>query len=195
MPESSRSIYFATSNRGKMSEARTTLAPYGIEVRPFNGKGVEIQADTVREVAAYSARAAARRYGRRLIVEDAGLFVEALNGFPGPSSSYVFKTVGIRGLLSLLQGARSRAASFQSAVAFCDPEGEPVVFDGVVRGRISRSPTGENGFGFDPVFVPLGSRRSFGEMTMEAKCAVSHRGEALREFAAWFLAQKAGQRF
>ncbi len=156
MPDSSRQISFATSNRGKIAEARIILSPSRIEVRPFDGKGVEIQAETVSEVAAFSARAASRRYQRPLIVEDAGLFVDALHGFPGPSSSYVFKTVGIAGLLSLLQRARSRRACFRSAVAFCEPKGEPRVFEGTVTGRISRSPSGENGFGFDPVFVPSG---------------------------------------
>jgi len=195
MRGSSRSVAFATSNRGKIAEARVILSPSGIRVRPFNGKGVEIQAETVSEVAAFSARAASRVYRRPLIVEDAGLFVDALHGFPGPSSSYAFKTVGISGLLSLLERERSRRACFKSAVAFCEPTGEPRVFEGTVSGRISRSPSGENGFGFDPVFVPSGGRRSMGELTLEEKCAVSHRGEALRKFAEWYVGPDAGQLF
>jgi XTP/dITP diphosphohydrolase len=185
MPASNRSVFFATSNRGKVLEARIILRPFGVRVRPFSGKGVEIQADTV-EVASYSAREAARRYDQTLIVEDAGLFVEELDGFPGPFSSYAFKTIGIEGLLTLLGDRRSRKASFRSAVAYCEPRGEPRVFEGQVRGRIARSPTGENGFGFDPVFVPSGSERSMGELTLEEKCAISHRGEAMRKFAAWY---------
>ena len=192
---SGRPVAFATSNGGKVEEARTILSPYGIAVEPFDGKGVEIQAETVSEVAAFSARAAARRFGRPLIVEDAGLFVDALLGFPGPSSSNAFKTVGIGGLLALLEGARSRRASFRSAVAFCGPSSEPLVFEGSVAGRISRSPVGDRGFGFDPVFVPSGTRMTMGELTLEEKCAVSHRGEALRRFAVWYVGQDRGQRF
>ena len=195
MPGSSRSVYFATSNDGKIEEARTVLSTYGIEVVPFDGKGVEIQAETVSEVAAFSARAASRRYERPLIVEDAGLFVDALGGFPGPSSSYVYKTVGVRGVLKLLEGARSRKARFRSAVAFCLPTGEPRVFEGEVTGRISRSPSGENGFGFDPVFIPSGGRRSVGELTLEEKCAISHRGESLRKFACGILTPGLGNGF
>ena len=195
MRGSSRSVYFATSNEGKIQEARTVLSPYGIRVVPFDGKGVEIQAETVSEVAAFSARAASRRYDRALIVEDAGLFVEALGGFPGPSSSYAYKTVGIRGILALLEGARSRRARFRSAVAFCAPEGEPVVFEGEMAGRLSTSPSGENGFGFDPIFIPAGGRRSVGALTLEEKCAVSHRGKSLRKFASWYTGPEAGQRF
>lgn len=192
MPGSSRSVAFATSNQGKVREARAVLAPLGIEVVPFDGKGVEIQAETVREVAAYSARAAAGKYGIALFVEDAGLFVESLGGFPGPSSSYVFRTIGIGGLLRLLESGASRRARFMSAVAYCEPGGEPSVFEGIVRGRISASARGRNGFGFDPVFVPSRGRRSFGELTLGEKCAVSHRGEALRKFAEWYLRPSRG---
>ena len=195
MPGSSSSLTFATSNEGKVREARTILAPFGLEVEPLDGKGVEIQADTVSEVAAFSARAASRRFDRALFVEDAGLFVRALHGFPGPSSSYVFRTVGIDGLLSLLERAGSRGASFRSAVAYCEPDGEPVVFEGEVAGTILSSPSGRNGFGFDPVFLPSGGARSFGELTLEEKCLVSHRGEAMRKLASWYRSRSSGQRF
>jgi len=185
MPASSKSVYFATGNRGKVLEARIILKPFGVKVRPFSGKGAEIQAET-DQVASFSARDAARKYGRKLIVEDAGLYVEELDGFPGPFSSYAFKTIGIDGLLTLLGASKSRKAHFKSAVAYCEPGGEPHVFEGKVYGRISRVPAGENGFGFDPVFVPAGSTRSMGELTLEEKCGLSHRGEAMRKFAAWF---------
>lgn len=159
-----------------------------------------MQADTVAEVAAFAAREAARRFGRGVLVEDAGLFVDALKGFPGPFSSYVFKTIGISGLLGLIgEGTVSpsgRTARFKSAVAFCEPGGEPHLFNGEVQGTITVSPRGTNGFGFDPVFLPTGAARTMGELTLEEKCAVSHRGEALRSFAAWFLGSRpAGQRF
>jgi len=195
MRGSIKPVAFATSNRGKIEEARIVLSPFGMAVRPFNGKGLEIQAETVSEVAAFSAEVASRKHGRALIVEDAGLFVDSLQGFPGPFSSYVYKTLGIGGLLSLLEGARSRRASFRSAVAYCEPAGEPRVFEGLVTGRISKSPSGENGFGFDPVFVPTGSRRSMGQLTLMQKCEVSHRGEALRKFAAWYTSSNSGQLF
>jgi len=187
MRASSRSIRFATGNRGKVEEARMILSPIGIRQLPFDGKGVEVQASTVSEVAAYSARTASRQYGKTLIVEDAGLFVDALDGFPGPFSSYVFKTLGIAGLIDLLEGKRSRKASFRSAVAYCEPSGKPIVFDGLVSGRIIRQPVGARGFGFDPVFVPDQGKKTMAQMTLEEKCEVSHRGTALRKFAAWYV--------
>ena len=155
MPASSRPICFATSNEGKVQEARIVLSPFGITVRPFNGKGVEIQADTVSEVAAYSAGSASRKYQQALIVEDAGLFVESLDGFPGPFSSYVFKTLGDRGAAdpargSEIQAGRPSGARWPTATR----RASLVSSRGEVAGRIARSPSGENGFGFDPVFLP-----------------------------------------
>jgi XTP/dITP diphosphohydrolase len=184
MPGSNSSVFFATGNEGKVLEARIILEPFGIRVKPFSGKGVEIQAD-IERVASFSAKEAARKYHRSLVVEDAGLYVEAMSGFPGAFSSFVFKTVGIPGLLALLDG-RPRKAAFRSAVAYCEPGGRPRIFKGQVTGTIRRTPVGENGFGFDPVFVPDGQRKTLGELTMEEKCAISHRGHAMRKFAAWY---------
>ena len=186
MPASSRSVTFATGNRGKVHEARVILSPFGIRPLPFDGKGVEVQADTVSEVAAYSSRVASRKYGKALMVEDAGLFVDSLGGFPGPFSSYVFKTLGIAGVLRLLEGGGPRKASFRSAVAFCTPSGEPVVFEGSVSGLILPAPVGSGGFGFDPIFLPQGEKKSMAQMTLDEKCRVSHRGEAMRKFGSWF---------
>ena len=186
MPGSSRTVSFATGNSGKVEEATIILAPFGIRVKAFDGKGVEIQAETVEEVASYSAAEAASSFRRALMVEDAGFFVEALNGFPGVYASHAFGTIGIAGVLKLLEGSRSRRAVFRSAVAYCTPGGKPVIFRGEVKGRISEAQLGRGGFGFDPVFVPEGFRKTMAQLTVEQKCAVSHRGEAMRAFGAWY---------
>lgn len=187
MPASNRTrILFATSNPGKLEEARKVLAPMGFIVEGYDGKGTEIQADTTREVAAHTAMGAAARAGRPVIVEDAGLFVDGLKGFPGVYSAYALRTIGLDGLVRLLGGSRSRRASFVSSVAYCEPGGKPEVFDGSVRGTIALQPRGSRGFGFDPIFVPSGRRRTFGELSIEEKCRVSHRSRALRKFAAWY---------
>lgn len=193
MPGSNRSIWFATGNEGKAREARIILEPFGVHVRPFKGKGVEIQAD-IAEVASYSAAIAANRYRRPLIVEDAGLYVEALDGFPGAFSSFVFGTIGIPGLLALLE-KKPRKAAFHSAVAYCEPGGKPRVFAGRVEGTVCATPSGGNGFGFDPVFVPEGQKKTMGELTLEEKCAISHRGDAMRRFASWYSSRRPRQRF
>jgi XTP/dITP diphosphohydrolase len=200
MPGSSRgregSVLFATSNRGKLEEARIILSPLGLSVEQCDGKGVEIQADTTGEVAAHASRGAALAAGRPVLVEDAGLRVESLKGFPGPYSSHAFKTIGLAGIIALLRsppGRRvGRAATFVSSVGYCEPRGEPVLFEGSVRGTITRRPRGTKGFGFDPIFVPEGGSKTFGELTLEEKCAVSHRAVAMRKFAKWYVSRDRG---
>ena len=155
-------LLFATSNPGKLEEARMILAPFGLSVEQYDGKGVEIQADTTSEVAAFASRGASLAADRPVLVEDAGLFVEPLKGFPGPFSAYVFKTIGVAGIIALLRSSppgrgRDRAARFVSSLAYCEPRGEPWLFEGSVRGTITKRPRGKKGFGFDPVFVPDGS--------------------------------------
>lgn len=184
-------VLLATSNRGKLEEARTILSPFGLSVEQCEGKGIEIQADTTSEVAAFASRGAAKASGKPVLVEDAGLYVDSLKGFPGPYSAYVFKTLGVVGIIELLRSSpgKGRAASFVSSLAYCKPRGEPSLFEGSVTGTIARRPRGKRGFGFDPIFVPDGGARTFGELTLEEKCAVSHRAVALRKFAKWYLSR------
>jgi XTP/dITP diphosphohydrolase len=165
------------------------LRPYGLKVESVDAKGEEIQADSTAEVAAHSAKAAAAKLGRPVLVEDAGLSVDSLEGFPGPYSAYALRTIGIAGLVKLLGSSSKRGAHFTSSVAYCEPSKSPQVFEGTVEGRIARSPAGKNGFGFDPIFVAEGQRKTFGELTTEEKSGLSHRGAALRKFAAWYASQ------
>jgi len=194
MPGSSsrgvRAVLFATSNAGKLKEARTILAPFGISVKQYDGKGTEIQADTNSDVAAYASRGAAKAARRPVLVEDAGLYVDSLDGFPGPYSAYAFKTIGVAGILSLLRRSHSgRAARFVSSLAYCTPRGEPTLFEGSVRGLLTAKRRGTRGFGFDPIFVPDGGAKTFGELTLEEKCSISHRADAMKKFAKWYLSR------
>jgi XTP/dITP diphosphohydrolase len=120
-------------------------------------------------------------------VEDSGIFVDALKGFPGPYSRYIHDTVGIGSIITLMENVENRAAHFRSVVAFGSSEEQPVCFVGKVEGKISLRKRGTGGFGYDPIFVPLeGDGRTFGEMTMEEKNRFSHRARALRLFAEWY---------
>jgi XTP/dITP diphosphohydrolase len=185
-------ILFATSNRGKLEEAKRVLEPLGFSVQSEDVKGIEIQADTTGQVAAYSSRAAASLRGKPVLVEDAGLFVESLGGFPGVYSAYALKTLGMKGIITLLGASRERRARFVSSVAYCEPGREPDVFDGWVDGCIADEPRGTHGFGFDPIFIPEGGALTFGELSLDAKTAISHRGNALRKFAEWYLSSAPG---
>ena len=187
-------IWLVTGNRHKLEEARAALEPLGVRVEPLRARKLEVQSDSLEEIALHAARVAYASSPRPAVaVEDAGLFVEALNGFPGPYSSYAYKTIGVRGLLKLLEGVEDRRACFRSAVALVGP-GYERVFTGEACGTIAREPRGSGGFGFDPVFIPEGESRTFAEMSLEEKNRYSHRAKALRAAAEWLLKRAEGLR-
>ena len=184
-------VFFATGNINKFNEARSILSPYGISVGLLRVKGDEIQSDTLEEIAKSSAINAYKRTHLPIFVEDAGLFIETLNGFPGPYAAYVYKTIHNSGILKLLDNAKDRRAEFQSVIAYCDQTfSEPQYFDGESKGEITlteRKNEGKTTFGFDPIFQPNGSGKSFAEMTIDEKNGFSHRAMAIRKFAEWFM--------
>ena len=182
-------VLLATKNPHKLAEARVVLSPLGLEVRLLDVRKLEIQSNSLAEIARFAAENIRASAGAPVLVEDAGLFIDALGGFPGPYSAYVYSTIGLRGVLKLMEGVEDRRARFESAVAVKTPKGEVEVFVGAVEGVIAREPRGTRGFGFDPIFVPKGYSRTFAEMTIEEKCRVSHRARALRAAAAWILEQ------
>jgi XTP/dITP diphosphohydrolase len=188
MSRKGKLVYFATSNMHKFEEARLVLGEYGIGVAKLNVKGLEIQADDLEEIARTAVTHLTKTQSLPTLVEDAALFVKALNGFPGPYSSYVLRTIGNEGLLRLMQNVSDRRAEFKSAVAFCAPNIQPKSFQGVVEGSLSPEARGTHGFGFDPIFVPSeGDGRTFAEMETEEKNKISHRARAMRAFAKWYL--------
>jgi len=184
-------INFVTGNIHKLKEVESILRPYGIKVKMIKVKKMEIQADELRAIAEYAAINATKETGVPVVVEDAGLFIEALRGFPGPYSSYVFKTIGNDGIIKLMKGITDRRARFISVVVFAEPEGYVRTFVGVTEGLISIEPRGSMGFGFDPIFIPYeGDGRTFAEMSLDEKNRISHRGKAFRSLAKWLTGHK-----
>ena len=177
-----------TSNVHKFNEARQVLSEFRIATAMLNVGAVEIQDDSLENIAKTSAIDAVAKANLPVFVEDAGLFVKALNGFPGPYSSYVYRTVGTKGILKLLQNERKRDAYFLSVVAFSNAQepSKPKCFQGVVEGKIAYEERGKQGFGFDPIFQPYGGNsKTFAEMTTQEKNKYSHRAQALQKFARW----------
>jgi XTP/dITP diphosphohydrolase len=180
-------FYFATGNEHKLQEANAALAQYGMQALKLEDyHKIEIQSNDLEDIA-YSALALIiQKTDKPVFVEDSGLFVHELNGFPGPYSSYVFETLGVEGVLKLLEGAKSRKAEFRSSVAF-GMEGKWLAnFNSTTEGTIQLQPRGENGFGFDPIFVPMWTQKTFAEMEMKEKTIYSHRAKALSKLALWF---------
>lgn len=180
--------FFVTTNFHKFNEARRVLARLGVTAAMLRIKAVEIQDDNLEKIARGSVLDAVEKSSLPVLVEDAGLFVEALKGFPGPYSSYVYRTLGTRGVLKLMQGVTRRNAYFYSVIAFHSPlQVSPKCFHGKVEGKITPKEQGKKGFGFDPIFTPKGEiSRSFAEMTTIEKNKFSHRAQALRKFATWY---------
>jgi len=204
-------VWFLTSNAGKLAEATHHFSKLGMTVRALEvpeGSIVEPQASTLEEVAKAKIRQAMEHLphkGAMVLVEDAGLFVDALDGFPGVYSSYVHETVGNAGMLRLLthllsedpaRSKRLRAASFQAVAALWDGQ-EIHVGTGECRASIAHDIQGEGGFGYDPIFIPsdldeegmpldpetLGAvsthGQTFGSVDAEMKHQFSHRRRAL----------------
>lgn len=172
-------LVFVTGNKGKAHEAREALAPLGIDVEARDLKPVEIQADSLEEISRAKCEVLAGRVDGPFIVDDGGLFVHALHDFPGQYSAFVLRTLGVEGILRLMEGVEDRRASFRAVVSFHD--GERVhLFPGRCEGALTIRPrsTG-HGFGFDPIFVPEGQERTFAELPADYKNRFSHRGRAL----------------
>jgi len=181
-------VNFATSNRNKFLEAQSVMEEYRVRLVFLGHRTPEIQSDSIEEIARHSAKSSSSHANVAMVVEDAGLFIDALKGFPGPYSSFVFRKLGCNGILKLLSGSPDRKAKFVSVVAFCKPSGEPVCFTGTVKGVVATEARGTSGFGFDPIFVADGTgRKTFGEMSIAEKSRYSHRAKAFREFARWFV--------
>lgn len=172
-------IYFVTSNKGKHAEARAIFADL---VQKDIGY-TEIQADSLEEVAAYGIKEVAARLDGPVMIEDAGLFVEALQGFPGVYSAYVQRTVGNVGILKLMEGVENRNAHFKSVVAYVEPGMEPAFFTGEVHGQIGFEKRGQRGFGYDPIFY-VGDV-SLGEMEIAEKNRISHRAASMMALKSW----------
>jgi XTP/dITP diphosphohydrolase len=180
-------VFFATGNVHKFKEARVVLGEFGLAVGLLRMKAVEIQSSNLAQIASESAKDAYSRCHLPLIVEDAGLFIDGLKGFPGPYAAYAYKTRGNRGILKLMENAQDRSATFRSAIVFCD-SGTMKCFEGEALGTLSlqeKMSTRKAAFGFDPIFQPLGSDKTFAEMSVEEKNRFSHRAKALRKFAEW----------
>lgn len=177
-------MYFVTDNPHKYREAQEVLSSYGVDLRMLKGAKVELQGDDLGFIAMAAARIAYMRFRVPVVVEDAGLFIEALSGFPGPYSSYVYKRIGVNGIINLLKGVRRREAHFLAVVACVCPPFE-ARFEAKVRGVIADEPRGSGGFGFDPIFIPEGESRTFGEMNVSEKNKWSHRSKAFAKLGAW----------
>lgn len=174
------SFVLVTGNRGKIAEARLAL---GTDLEAVEVDLPEIQSLDYLEVVRAKADEAWRRLGRPLVVEEAGLDLAALNGFPGPLVKWMLQAVGAEGMARAAHALGDRRASARCFLLYKDGDRE-VIAEGRTEGTLVLPPRGSHGFGWDPVFLPDGSDLTFAELTGAEKGAVSHRGKAWRDLAA-----------
>jgi XTP/dITP diphosphohydrolase len=189
-------LVFATHNPSKVREVAELAAPLGIRVVSASDLGLPEPEETggsFEDNATLKAVAAAQASGRAAVAEDSGLVVDALGGEPGiysarwagPSKDFA---TAMRRVEDGLQAAgatigEKRTARFVAVMCLAEPAGATELFRGEVEGRIVWPPRGDNGFGYDPIFVPDGYQRTFGEMSGVEKHRLSHRARAFAQFA------------
>lgn len=179
------SLIFATNNKNKVDEVRLVLN-HKFEIISLKEAGINIEIpephQTLEENASEKSTTIFRLTGKDCFSEDTGLEVDSLNGEPGVKSARYagdendFKK-NIAKLLLNLEGKKDRKAQFKTVISLII-NGEEHQFTGICKGAIIEDERGDNGFGYDPVFIPDGSEKSFAEMTMEEKNKYSHRKKA-----------------
>ncbi|MBO7272707.1 MAG: non-canonical purine NTP diphosphatase [Bacteroidaceae bacterium] len=189
-------LVFATNNRHKLEEVRAILGNK-IEVLSLNDidchDDIPETADTLEGNALIKARYIHEKFGVDCFADDTGLEVEALNGEPGVySARYAGEDcnpeANMYKLLQNLTGENNRNAQFRTVIALII-NGEEKLFNGIVKGTISREKMGNAGFGYDPIFIPEGFSESFAQMTSEMKNSISHRYRATEELSNYFKKQ------
>lgn len=181
-----RKIVLCTNNAGKREELRA-LIPSDIELLPLAGAGILAElretGSTLRDNALQKAREAYAQCGLPCLADDSGLEVDALKGAPGVHSAHYAgpqrdQLANTALLLSRMQGQVNRSARFRTVLALVDGPSERL-FEGSVEGTIAFVPTGTEGFGYDPIFIPRGEQRTFAEMNLNEKNGLSHRQRAV----------------
>lgn len=179
-------LVLASANPDKAREIAALLDEFDVVPRPPEVPDVDETGSTLLENARLKARALVEATGEAVVADDTGLEVAALDGAPGVySARYAGESAtyadNVAKLLDALRGSVDRRARFRTVALALFPDGREVVAEGTVDGSIAEAARGDNGFGYDPVFVPdHGDGRTFAELSSEEKNAASHRGRAFR---------------
>ena len=191
-----KDIMIATSNKGKVREYKSLLEPLGYAVHDLSELDpieIDENGSTFQENALIKAKSIQGKCNMTVIADDSGLEIDALNKEPGIHSAryleghdYSYKN---KVLLERMKDKTDRTARFVCAIALCDETGDHL-FTGVMEGKINDQAAGDNGFGYDPIFLVEQFGKTSAQLTMEQKNSVSHRGIATRELLAYLKGEK-----
>ena len=185
--QQSSELFFVSSNNHKFTEAQRILSNLGLEISLFKTTLEEIQSNSLSEIAKRKALDAYSKVQKPVIIEDDGLFIHSLNGFPGPYSSYVYDTIGNKGIMSLLEKIELRTAKFVAIIAYCNGVDDVQLFESSIPRKISLS-IEKGGWGYDPIFIPDGESKTYANVSDKDK--FSHRSASLKKFSDWFTHTK-----
>jgi len=181
-------LLFATSNKNKVLEIKKVL-PKEFNIKSLDDIGfceeVPENENTIEGNAIFKANYIYKKYNLNVFADDTGLEVDSLNGKPGVHSARYAgisknSADNINKLLKKLKNKKNRKARFKTVIALI-LNSKIHTFEGVVEGIITKKPKGENGFGYDPVFIPRGYTKTFGELSLEEKNSISHRSLAMNK--------------
>lgn len=175
-------LFFATTNEGKLNEARQIL---NVEVEGTPLEIEEIQSLDPGKVAKAKAIDYFNALQKPIFIEDVSLSFTALNGLPGPYISDFYKALGNKGIIQLLDSKEDRSATALTTIVYITKPDELHIFTGEVKGTIATEERGTNGFAWDPIFIPDGETRTFAELETETKNEFSMRKIALEKFSEW----------
>ena len=183
-------IIVATKNKGKIKEIKKILGNYNVMSQAEIDVNIDVDENgtTFAENAMLKASAVAEHTSCAVIADDSGIEVDALNGAPGIySARYCGEDATdedrVVKLLEEVENVENRGAQFACAIALILPNGEKHIFEGIVRGTLDFEPKGENAFGYDPIFIPDGYDKTFGQLDSSIKDEISHRAKALKALA------------
>ena len=178
-----------TSNDGKIKEFKQAFEKTPVFPTKVSVPYPEVQASSLEEVVDFGLDNLKDKIQPPFIIDDAGVFVDGLEGFPGVYSRYVYDTIGLQGILKQMENLEDRQASFKCVLGLLLEDGTTHKFVGECKGRIIHEMRGDGGFGYDPIFIPDGFDRTFAELPPEEKNEISHRGRAMQNLLA-FISEK-----
>ncbi|HSQ97882.1 MAG TPA: non-canonical purine NTP pyrophosphatase [Rickettsiales bacterium] len=189
-----KKLIYLTTNPNKVEEANKFFKEkYGFNLEIINPdfEIIEIQAKTCSEVVKFSVKYACEKLNCACLKSDAGLYIDALGGLPGPYSAYFNKQIGVEKFLSLIKDIKDRKARIEHCFGYCEPGQEPVIFSGGGTGTISYESRGNRGQWHSKFYIPDGETKTLSELQeIDYEYESQFWGSAKDDFAKWFLEKK-----
>jgi XTP/dITP diphosphohydrolase len=182
-------LIYVTGNKTKFEVAAKVFANTEITLLQEKLDTPEIQSKSVQEVATYSAKWASKKLNKPVIVTDAGFYIQALNGFPGPFIKYVNEWFSAKDYINLMRDTNNRTVTIQDCLVYCHPNEEPIVFTGLYNGKLANEPSEKSGTSIEKVFIPEGFDVPISDVLAEKMISYWSKGEIMNKFKEYILSR------